>query len=253
IVVAAFRQSGNDEEKQVAAKEILTHKDIVTLQQEIIVAAFRQSGNDEEKQAAAKKILLNPNWNETKNLFPVLEALKIYSTFTPTHDFVKETIKKIIDIFLDNMKLKVNRDFYFGLMKIPFHQDEIWKTKSEYIISNWNRVDRRGIYNVLYSYVTYPTSISSVCKSILESWKTELVLPIYQVYGKPHYGDHIRMAFGHPRLRHLAKKTANEIVKSKEENSKHVPDYLIAIVEQIINESIYPEWKSEKDDEYLLE
>lgn len=65
--------------------------------------------------------------------------------------------------------------------------------------------------------------------------------------GFPHYGDHIKIALGHPGLRDLAKKTANEILKSKEGNSIYVPDYLIEIVEQIINENVYPEW-NQKDD-----
>jgi DNA gyrase inhibitor GyrI len=249
IVIAAFHQSGNEAEKQAAAQKILTHSDIETLQHDIVVAAFRQSGNETEKQAAAKKILLNPYWNKLKNLFPVLEALKLCSMSVPIHDFVRERIKKIIDSYLGNSKLRINRDFYFGLMKIPFHQDKLWKVKSKYIIFHWNKVDRRGISNVLLCYISYPTSISRVCRSILENWKTEIALPIYQIYGKPHYGDHIRIALGHPDLRDLAKKTANEIIKKNK--SIALSDDLIEIVEKIVKEGIYPEWISDKSEENL--
>jgi hypothetical protein len=214
---------------------------------------FRQPGNEAEKLSAAKKILTNRSWNEEKNLFPVLESLKVYSGSDQIPEIVNARIKSIIEVSLSNMALNKNRNFYFGLMSIPFHQDRIWKVKSEYIISNWDKLTRRAITSVLHSYFLYPTSTSIACKSILENWKTEIIQPIYQVYGRLHYGDHIRIALGHPGLRDLAKTIAYEIVRSKEIDSMDIPDYLVKIVKQIINEDIYPKWISENADEYLPE
>jgi len=95
-----------------------------------------------------------------------------------------------------------------------------------------------------------PESIIKVCKTILENWKTEIVKKIYKVYGEPDKGNHIRMALGHPDLKQLAKKTANNIVKAKQENSVVVPDYLFDIAEKMVKEDdYYPEWNLKKKDE----
>lgn len=81
------------------------------------------------------------------------------------------------------MSLKINKDFYFGLISIPFHQNRSWKTKSEYIISKWYKMERRGIASVLHSYSLYPDSVLKECLDILENWKIEIREPINQVYG----------------------------------------------------------------------
>jgi len=249
IVVASFKQSGNEVAKQSAAKKILIHSDLLTFQPEIVVASFQQSGNEVAKQSAAKKILQNPSWNDNKNLFPVLAALNFYSTVDKIPDFVNERIKNIINAYLGNRKPKLNKDLYFGLMYIPFHSNRLWKTKSKYIIDNWDRIERRGIVNVLKSYIAYPESVRVVCKAILENWRIEIGQKIYKVYGKPNQGDHIRMSLGHPDLRSFAKDTAEDIVKARNNESVDVPDYLFVIAEKIVNENIYPEWNPTNEDE----
>ena len=243
FVNIAFNQSENEVEKQLLAKQILTHNDLLTLSEHIVILAFRQSGNDGKKEIAAKKILQNPAWNESKNYLTVLSALNFYSMYRETPNFVTERIKIIINAYFENKKGKLNRDFFFGLMNIPFHQNKLWKKNSKNIISKWNRLERRAILKVLHSYIAYPESIKGVCEAILENWRVEIVKKIYKFYGKPYQGDHIRISLGHPALRPLAEDTAVEIIKARNDKSVDVPDYLFEIAEKIVNDNIYPEWE----------
>ncbi|MBK6915415.1 MAG: hypothetical protein IPH11_17760 [Ignavibacteriales bacterium] len=115
--------------------------------------------------------------------------------------------------------------------------------KSEYIFANWRTIERRAITNLLNAYQAYPDTLKPICKTIMNNWQTEIEQKIFQVYGESHKGDHIRISLGHPSLKSLAKKTAEEIVKTKKENSVTIPDYLFEIAEKIVNEAIYPDWK----------
>ena len=128
-------------------------------------------------------------------------------------------------------------------MSIPFHQNKLWKAKSEYIIDNWNKIERRAIANVLYAYHDYPNFVKNASTSIMEDWCKEIEQNIFRVYGSPHKGDHIKSSLGHPSLKPLAKKTAEEILKAKENNSVAIPDYIFEIAKKIFNEDNYPEWK----------
>jgi len=190
------------EEKQSAAKEILTHKDIVTLQHFFVVAAFRQPGNEEEKQSAAKEI---------------------------------------IDFYHEN-----NHRFnwqYCALMGVPLHDILLWKTNSMNILQNWERRDIRIVVNVLYSYCDYPKVIEDLSKSILINWKEEIVKSIKQLYGKNHFGDHIKIALGHPNLKEHAKKVANEILEERRNKPNAIPQYLVEIATKIVEQNEYPTWQ----------
>jgi phosphoribosylformylglycinamidine (FGAM) synthase PurS component len=170
--------------------------------------------------------LINPSWNETENLFPVMEALRYHSNHEAIPELVNLRLKEIIDNYLLDRSLKINNDFYFGLMSIPFHQNSLWKRKSMYIIHYWGQIERRGISNVLYSYREYSEEIKNVCKAILINWKIEITKPIKQFYGKPHIGDHIKIAMGHPVLKEKAKQIAIDMKKTMLINPEIIPKHL---------------------------
>ena len=128
-------------------------------------------------------------------------------------------------------------------------RSRLWKTESEHIITNYNKIERRGIACVLHSYKAHPIIILSVCKSILENWKTEIIQPIFQVYGEIHHGDHIKISLGHPDLKPLAKKIAEEIKEAEVSKAMKIPDYLIKIVHTILKDNIFPEWNLKREDE----
>jgi hypothetical protein len=85
---------------------------------------------------------------------------------------------------------------FINLMKIPLHQTSAWKTKSLWIIRNWQtKRNRTFIINVLMAYRYYPLEIENACREILELWKQELTIKIRtnkkNVF---QYGNHIRIA-----------------------------------------------------------
>jgi len=134
-------------------------------------------------------------------------------------------------------------------MGIPFHKNKLWADNGDYIISSWNKKDRRGIVNVLYSNKSIPAKIKNVCSSILKNWKEEIILDIFRVYGKPHRGDHIGIALGHPELKNLALRIAKEMFETEKSTPETLPDHLYIKVQQIINIGKYPEWNKISDDE----
>ena len=265
IVVAAFYQKGYDEisEKEIAtakyraAKMILSVSGITLLQHDIVVAAFSQKGYDdssEEELATAKyeaaiKILENVKWNDFKNLFPVMAALKFSSSLDIYPDICHQRINEIIYSFLGDSGLKLNRDFYFGLMGIPFHKNDLWAEHCQGIISNWNEEDRRGIVRVLHCHKTMPGEIRNVCSSILTNWRDEVFIKIYQVYGKPHKCDHIKFSLGHPDLRKEAMIAATEMVKEEEQNPNTLEESLYETVLKIVKSGEFPEWKTNTENE----
>jgi len=101
---------------------------------------------------------------------------------------------------------------------------------------------------VLFSHRTHPNKIKNICKTILTKWKTEIVKPINQIYGPPHYGDNIKIAMGHPNLKILAKKTAKEFLTLESESPGNIKEYLLEISHKIIRDEKYPEWNINNED-----
>ncbi len=259
MLVGAFYQKGYDEKtkqeiekvKHQAALKILTAPDITFLQHDIVVAAFYQKGHDEKtkqaiekaKRKAAIKILSEKNWNETGSLFPVLAALRFYCSLCDFPEIVNQRVNEILNSFLLEPKSKSCRDFYFGLMSIPFHDNALWESHCEYIIVNWRAKDRRGIGSVIHSNKEEPKRIMGVCFSILKHWKEEIALDIKQVYGRPHRGDHIILALGHPLLKEIALKSAKEMAVEEEKNPHTLPKSLLEIVLNIVKSGEFPQWQ----------
>jgi hypothetical protein len=138
-------------------------------------------------------------------------------------------------------------------MKIPFHGIREWKVMSQRILRSFlGNKNRNELANVIHSYNSYPDEIVNVCEYILKNWKREIIIPIPTGLFKqrsitkrrPHFGDHIKEALGHPNLKSLATRTAREIIKERQQKAINVPDYLFEISKKIIDANIYPEWNA---------
>ena len=104
--------------------------------------------------------------------------------------------------------------------------------------------------NIILAYASHPNEIKNMCEAILKNWKTELAKSIYQLGRKvpPHFGDHIRLSLGHPDLEKLAKQTALEIKEAESQSPGLMPEHLLNVVNQIIDEKTFPIWNSKNDD-----
>jgi uncharacterized membrane protein len=276
-VVAAFNQPGNAEEKEKAVKRILGHEDLTALQPDIVVAAFNQPGSTEEKEKAVKRILEDKNigsfsgtvvvkamklvdngtlnvqtaenylrdWR-AQNRDMVYRSLYSFSRVKDVPDLVTRIVEEIIRDYRDRSNQESLKYYWFNsILKIPFHQIPAWKRESSFAITAWKRLPRNMVFNLILSYRAYPDEIDEMCEDILYEWESEIKKPVRQLYGPDHFGDHIRLAMGHPELRSHATIASRKMLRKAENSPELIPDYLLEIAVKIIEKSEYPEW--EKD------
>jgi spore coat protein CotF len=254
MVTTAMKISKNETEREKAASEILSQKDFGNLPNQIVSMAMKISKNEKLKKNQA--IYFLQNW-QNENWLIVFQSLKCFAYEKYYPSFVTKVVNTVIHDYFQNAVYSKNdpkRKFYNmynSLLNLPFHNIPLWKEKTIYLIENWERYDRNFITNVIYSYREYPLMIIGVCRTILENWKAEIKENIYQIYGVPKHGDHIRLSMGHPNkeLRKLIKKTSKEIIHYAENKEIEIPPYLQLIAKKIVIDNEFPEWKLDKNDE----
>ncbi len=275
IVTTALSIVKDDEIVETKAYEVLSVPDFyVKLRQDVVSTALNILKDNNFGKSKANEVLAVPNFYNVVPQVVVLSALVVaddihikrssadhylnnwqmepwplvytslscYGSEDKYPDFIIEIVDKIFDDFHSSRNDKLFFRRYINLLKIPFHNIQSWESCSLDNIRNWNSRNRCNITCTLYCYLSKPTIIIGVCKSILENWKSEVIQRIKQTYGKDHYGDHIKLALGHPELRSLAKTTAEKIKKAKQSNSLEIPEYLSDIVDNILNNEEFPEW-----------
>lgn len=178
------------------------------------------------------------DWRIVYNSLLCFEKEKHFSVIV--NDVIKEIIYNHHNF---KITLKGKSFQYANLLRINFKNHALWQREAIDIIKNWRKSRRDFVTNVLYSYRETPNIIESTCKYILMSWKIEINYSIPILFKKVHYGDHIKIALGHPSLRPQAKKTAINIISSIQDENFKVPEYLKEIAIQIVENDIYPEWK----------
>jgi ABC-type cobalamin/Fe3+-siderophores transport system ATPase subunit len=278
IVSTALNISRDKAEQQKAAATILSQPDFFKLPYQIVSTAMNVSKGEAEQQKAATAILSQPDFFKLPHQI-VSSALNISRDICKAEYFLKKwestswgIVYQSLFCFAGNTNYPqfihdiVNTiitskskggGFYFRyvqLLKIPFHGINIWEEECNNLIRNYNCRSNAMLINcVLYSHRSIPDKIENICTSILKNWKTEIVKPINQIYGPPHYGDNIKIAMGHPNLKISAKKTAEEILISESESPGTIKDYLVDIAHKIVSTEKYPEWNNSNNNEKIIE
>jgi thymidylate kinase len=198
----------------------------------------------------ATYILKNKDWKKD-NWSIIYHSLGCFSHDSNLPEFVVKIVDAIIDEnFKKNNRRKGSYFRYKNLMQIPFHQISSWENSNRMNINHWRNRPRNLITNTIRGNIDTPIAILKMCEDILQNWKTEIRMKILiNKKDEIHFGDHIKLALGHPELKNIASKTAVEIVKAKEIKMVTIPDYLFEIAEKIVNKNIYPEWKLNDNDE----
>ncbi|MFH0735798.1 MAG: hypothetical protein V1773_14855 [bacterium] len=271
LVSVAMKISKNENQRQVASTIILSKPDLFELSNQLVTMALRISSNDIEKQKVAILILSQQDFFKL-NRDIVSQAIKISKdvnkatyilnnwefidwriVFQSFFCFTDATTypKFIIDIvtLIINSKNKGGKQyFHFSqILKIPLHGIQLWHSECNNIINNYKHSNASLINNVLYSHRLYPQKVFKLCEAILIHWETEIVKPIKQINNDIHYGDNIKIAFSHPNLKKLVKQTAKKMLLSESKKSGSIPNDLLEIVHQIIDENKCPEWNTELD------
>jgi hypothetical protein len=200
----------------------------------------------------AEIILKGSHW-KIQNWSIVFQSLQCYSHLDAPPAFIHNIINEIISQYWKDQKYF----HFFNIMKLSFHNIPEWKEASMNIINRFPKGrNRLLITNTLQSYRSHPDVIVDVCEYILNNWRSELTFPITQGKDnkdkkkKPHYGDHIKIALGHPSLINLAKITSSYILKAYEDKSIVIPKYLYEVAYDIVHHDLYPTWsfKSELEE-----
>ena len=271
IVVTAMKISKNVEEKENAALEIISQKDFFKLPKEIVVTSMKILKNDTVRKKAATDILSQPDffildkdivslalkiskdnnkaiyflekW-EKSDWYIVFQSLHCFSGITIRPQIVLDIIETIINSY---SKGSLHFFRYSQLLKIPFFGVPIWEFECDRIINNYKRISTSLINSVLISHRSHPDKIKYLCTTILRLWRNEIITQIRQLNGEKHYGDNIKIALGHPDLKIIAKRTAQEIQTYESAKPGSIPMYLLEIVHYIIIDKKYPEWILQSD------
>ena len=241
----------SSQEKSSIADKILAQDNFWNLPHQIVSTALNISKNEKIKNVVAKKLFESGQWKVKWSI--TYHILYFYSTQKNIPKPANQICETVITEYFNRTNTdKGKRYRYINLMKIPLHSLEVWKRSSLENIRRWENRQRNIVTNTILAYRSFPSGIKTMCELILRNWRTELTEPIYQASRRkalPHFGDHIRLSLGHPDLEKLAKQTALEIKKVELQSTGVIPEHLLNVVNQIIDENIFPVWNSENDDE----
>jgi len=192
------------------------------------------------------------DWKNT-NWTIIFQSLFCYADAEEPPKLVSDIVNTIIEQRRTDAKFNF---YYKQTLKIPFMKIKLWVQACDSIVYNYNRSIKRNdnanrtlIYHVLLSHRSYPDKIKEVCETILIYWEKEMSKPI-QTFRKGmfHYGNHIKLALGHPELKVLARQKALEIKRKELELPGHIPPPLLETANQIVDENKFPEWTKEQED-----
>ena len=247
-IVSTALNISKDKDK---ADKILAQDNFWNLPHQIVSTALNISKNEKIKNVVAKKLFESGQWKVKWSI--TYHILYFYSTQKNIPKPANQICETVITEYFNRTNTdKGKRYRYINLMKIPLHSLEVWKRSSLENIRRWENRQRNIVTNTILAYRSFPSGIKTMCELILRNWRTELTEPIYQASRRkalPHFGDHIRLSLGHPDLEKLAKQTALEIKKVELQSTGVIPEHLLNVVNQIIDENIFPVWNSENDDE----
>jgi hypothetical protein len=248
MVIEAFRQSDRDHEKQAAAAKILTDDDLLSLPYPFVVEAFRQSNQNDVKRKAALRFIGDSRWYTRFNFIVVIGVLRHFAQAQYLPQKVENTIQTIVRRFAKNQRHIMNAFFFYGLLSVPFVNVPIWDISVQIVLDNWNQMDRRAIRSVLNGLRNTPDRLTSVCRSILEGWEQEVIMPI-MIFGsrQPQFGNHVFMSLGHPEVKDVSRSVSEAMLLSDMRGGVNVPKYLLEAAERIVTEGLYPEWGGESD------
>ena len=276
IVSTAMNICKDEAEQQKATKAILSQPDFFKLPYQIVSTAMKICKDEAEQQKAATAILSQPDlfklphqivstamkickdiskaeyflskWEKT-NWGIVYQSLFCFTGSTNYPQFIHDIVNTII-----TSKSEGGGSYfrYTQLLKIPFQGIDIWDKECYNLIHNYSHASNASLINcVLFSHRSHPEKIRNICETILTNWKTEIVKPINQIYGTPHHGDNIKIAMGHPNLKILAKKTAEEILISESESPGTINEYLLENAHKIVSAEKYPEWINNNNEDII--
>lgn len=178
---------------------------------------------------------------EIDNWFMIYTSLNILKNVRPLRTEITTIIDKVISGYwsgIENFSF-----FYCHLLTLNLEGYKQWEDEIRKIENNWNDFSRDLITSVLRLYQAYPEKSELICLSILNSWKQEIKEPIPFIYFETeHYGEHLKIALGHPNLREKAGNLALEIYKNIKADAISIPEYLEEIVLQIVEVNTFPQW-----------
>jgi len=247
-IVSTALNISKDKDK---ADEILAQQDFWNLQYQIVSTALNISKNEALKTTVAKTLFDSGQWKEKWSI--TYHILYFYSTQKNIPLPIIKICETVIWEYFNRTNTDKGKGYrYINLMKIPLHSLLVWKRCSLENIKHWKNRQRNIVTNTIIAYRSFPSEIKSMCESILINWKTELTKPINQIGRKtflPHYGDHIRLSLGHPDIEKLIEQKSLEIKELELQSPGLIPEHLMNVINQIVDEGKFPVWISEDNHE----
>lgn len=232
-MVAKCLQYASDKIRQDFCANFLTRAGWQTSNS--LIQEYFEYEKDKQKQEFSIMIL-SSNWHYYSEEV-IYRCLKCFEYEKRIPDAVNNVIEYIIEKSEDPNML----EYYIKLLKVNFLKHPIWKEKTENILQNWENHEKEYLASVLHSYRLYPDMIYDICLNILVRWRQEFHPVMYFYYSRLDFGNHFKIALGHPHLRLQAKQTAIEILQLQKEKITTFKNLEKEIVE-IAENNIYPQW-----------
>lgn len=246
IVVESLTTTKNKDLITLFTNKILSETDIGKINPYLISNVIEKSSN---KELALHFISNYRNYLDNKEYYYAKILIKSLSIFSNEKKIPKEVILLIdfiIDMYYDADYLPEERnEYYTTLMGLSFHNHIRWKKEAEFYLSNFDKLDKHLLINILLSYRKYPDRIKHICSNILFSWDNYQNSSDCSNLNILHFKnsfDYFQIALGHPELKVEAKKTALKILETIKKDKINIP-HLKETALKIVESDVYPEWK----------
>ena len=241
ILIMCLKLLGN-EAKEDAKKLIQTSQDSA-----VLIACLNILGNEAKKDAL--KLLKNTHTNGDVSLHTACLLLLgkdgISDAKRLLNDNIQDSLRGVCirtlaykgeDFYIENFPeedwLKLNSLTKLSIL-LANVDSPIREKRAKDILKIWYRTNRGLVTSALHVFTTQPNIIESFCSDILKKWKRELTYN--QKNNQKNNSAHIIRSLGHPALRELALKVANQMIDEEVNNHGLLDHRLKRVIYKIIN------------------
>lgn len=180
----------------------------------------------------------------------IKSCLAIFSSVVPLPKVVNEVIEKYIPGFDLYTSYFFLFEEYFDIIRLNFNSNTTWENEFNRLYTQYesimdNNLNADMLFSrMLYYHRIFPKKIKPFCMYILNNWENREILhpldPKIIDIKKWKLKHILIVALGHPDLKYEANITA---LKIKYSTTDKIYKYYQTIINDIIFNGIYPEWK----------
>ncbi len=127
---------------------------------------------------------------------------------------------------------------------------DFWEHEVRRVVQDWRKENRYTLGSCLAHLESEPATVQDCCQHILWRWEPECVATQKRLaqkkYGTSDY--YLQKALSHPHLRLLAIQSAQAMYAREQAEPGFLPYNLREVVVGIVEEGVFPAWKSQHEE-----